>query len=138
MLMLMESSRHRNWLDGADRMKKLLIALTVVIGALTTATSPAMAHATSMDLPGRGYGIISTTNGSHTYVGACDKNADGWGVRTYYWLRSGGTGAVGDANGSATGCGGRSVTTTSNPVVYYQVCAGPNGSDSVCTVRATS
>ena len=93
-----------------------------------------MAHPTSTNVSWRGHGGVHT---GHTYVYACDDSADGWGVRTYYWLSSGGVGAVGDANGSAGGCGGRPVTTTSNPVVYYQVCAGPNGSDIQCSPRRT-
>lgn len=115
-------------------MRKLLMAVAVLIGALAISASPAMAHPTSSTLVGRGHGGVHT---GHTYVYACDDRADGWGVRVYYWLRSGGTGAVGDANGSAAGCGGRAVTSLSNPVVYYQVCAGPNGSDAACAPRRT-
>jgi len=110
------------------------LALTVLIGAFTPATSPAMAHDAEADVPGGRGGVVNL----HTYVFACDERADGWGVRTYYWLRSGGTGAVGDANGSAAPCGGRTVTTTSNPVVYYQVCTGPNGQDWECAPRTTA
>jgi len=113
-------------------MKRLLIGLIVLVGAFTTATSLVMAHSTSRSLSGRGYGIV---NSSHTYVTACDNRADGWGVRTIYRLRSGVNGLVGDANGSAAGCGSRSVTTSSNPVVSYRVCAGPSGTgeNSECT-----
>lgn len=110
------------------------VGLTVLVGAFTIATSPALSHSTSSSVPG-GYGGVQN---SHTSVYACDTSANGWGVRTYYRLRSGSNSHVGDANGSAAGCGSRAVTTTSNPVVSYQVCTGPDGFNSVCAFPKTA
>ncbi|MFI9382160.1 hypothetical protein [Kutzneria sp. NPDC052558] len=68
-----------------------------------------------------------------TYIYACDDRADGLGVRMHYLLRNGAGGTVGDANGSAAGCGGRTVTSASNPAVEMELCAGVNSADTYCT-----
>ena len=95
--------------------------------------SPAQAHPTSASLPfGIGHGGVHT---GHTWVYACDDRADGRGVRVHYWLRSGGVDTVGDPNGSASPCGGRTVSSTRNPVVFFEVCAGKDGRDDICTGR---
>jgi len=110
--------------------KKVLAGAAMATAFIAVSAPAAMADPMSVQLPYEGHGGVHT---GHTYVYACDDNADGDGVRMWYWLRSGGTGQVGDGNGSRSGCGGRSVTTTANPVVKVQLCAGPSGKDLWCT-----
>jgi hypothetical protein len=62
----------------------------------------------------------------HRMVEACDTNADGDGVRTWYVTSNGHTDFVGDANGSAAGCG-RESPADGGTVVRFKVCAGAIG-----------
>jgi hypothetical protein len=66
-----------------------------------------------------GYGQVRD---SHQIVDACDTRADGDGVYVKYRLLGGGSGKVGDGNGSAAGCGIRRVGSTAAPVVQFNVC----------------
>jgi hypothetical protein len=102
-------------------------ALAVSAGLLLLTAGTAQATVLArLDLSqGRGYGGHNGTNN----VYACDTKADGWGVRTYYELADGSADLVGDANGHSTGCGNEP---TRAPVVWYAVCAGPNGQDNEC------
>jgi hypothetical protein len=87
---------------------------------------------TYLDLPGtptRGYGVIGTGG---TYAAACDMLADNWGVRTQYTTSNGVTDIVGDANGSAAGCGSESPT-GGGYIVRARTCAGENGAGTICT-----
>ncbi len=103
-----------------SKLRKVAAAGAVTTGFLVLSVPAAMASDTGVTLPYRGYGAQAA---SHTFVSACDTRADGWGVRTEYLVRSGYRGHVGDGNGSASGCGGRFVTTTNNPVIWIRVCA---------------
>ncbi len=71
---------------------------------------------------------------SHTRAYACDTLADNRGVRTWYWTAAGGLYAVGDANGSKSGCGEES-SRDGSTITAYQVCAGVNGADTYCTAK---
>lgn len=66
-------------------------------------------------------------------VSAHDIREDGLGVRARYTLRNGARGTVGDANGAKAGHPSKIVTTNSNPIVSFQICAGANGRDSYCS-----
>ncbi|MFC4504902.1 MULTISPECIES: hypothetical protein [Streptomyces] len=88
---------------------------------------------TYLDIPGRGYGVISTGG---TFAGACDMFADNWGVRTQYTTSNGVTDIVGDANGSAAGCGGEAPT-GGGYIVRARTCAGVNGAGTSCTAWDT-
>jgi hypothetical protein len=105
--------------------KRALLA-TGAISASMMLVLTGTAHAAQLTLPdSRGYG---GNDGSYR-VYACDTRADNWGVRTWYGMANGTYDHVGDANGSSSGCGSES---TPSAVVWIQVCAGPNGADSVC------
>lgn len=126
-------------------MQKKRSVMGAVVAGLTglflLASAPyASAHDRSVDLSCGiwGYCGWGSVLNNHTTVRACDSVADGYGVRTHYWLKSGASGLVGDANGSESGCGIRDVGTTSNPVVSFQVCAGKNGIDTWCTSKYSS
>jgi hypothetical protein len=67
-----------------------------------------------------GYGQVRD---SHQIIDACDTRADGNGLFVKYRLLGGGSGKVGDGNGSAAGCGIRRVGSTAAPVVQYNVCS---------------
>jgi hypothetical protein len=120
-----------------------LFVMALLGGGITATARPAMAHAVDVHvLCERGSTNWTCGSGgvrnSHTRIYACDFKAEGWGVRTHYQLRDGRIGYVGDGNGSKEGCGDRVVTKTANPVLYFQVCAGPNGADQSCEPRHTA
>lgn len=117
------------------RMKVLPAAVALTGAMVFVWPSPAAAHTACANVPGGGGDGCVGQN--HTWVDACDFSADGDGVRTHYYLRSNPdrrAGTVGDANGSASGCGTRQVTTTSNPVAKFTVCKGPNSLDIFCSL----
>jgi len=113
----------------------------MILGTAVTLVSPAqaMAHSVCASPPeSGGDGCVGST---HIWVDACDYEADGWGIRTYYYLQSNpglAAGHVGDANGSASGCGSAPVGTAGNPVVKFDVCAGPNGHNRTCSTTRTA
>ena len=115
-------------------------AATLLTPALNT---PAYAHNVTSGGP-VACGPLSTKScgtgyilNSHTNVRACDLQSDGKGYYMSYKLRNGGGGLVGDANGAASGCGDRTVTTTSNPIVGYAGC-GDFGDYSICNPEANA
>jgi hypothetical protein len=127
-----------------QRTLKAMAGIVVTAGAgLALTAAPAMAHDTSwtIECPTNAGSHVTSRCGTggiktnHRMVVACDERADNLGVRTHYELRDGRTGTVGDGNGSAGPCGADFVTTSSNPVAYYMVCAGYNGADSYCSPR---
>jgi len=89
---------------------------------------PAEAHDTGAGVIGCGpeslyecgYGQVRD---HHQIIDACDTYKDGDGLFVKYRLLGGGTGKVGDGNGSAAGCGIRRVGSTAAPVVQYNVCS---------------
>lgn len=111
-----------------------VVSAVVAIGGLTAAATPADASPASLTIKVNGVqvGHGGDTTGA-TWIYACDDKADNLGVRVHYLLGSGATGTVGDGNGAASGCGGRTVTSSSNPVFEFEVCAGVNGADTYCT-----
>lgn len=109
-------------MDNRVLKRTSVLSASAILMLVTTGTAQAAGR---LDLnSGRGYGGHDTWS-----VYACDTRADGWGVRTYYELSDGSADLVGDANGSSSGCGSES---TRAPVVWFAVCAGPNGADSEC------
>ncbi|GAA2717617.1 hypothetical protein GCM10010429_40980 [Micromonospora olivasterospora] len=120
-----------------DLSKNRRIALGAAVLAapfVLAAPSPAQAHGTCLELPGRGAGCVST---SHTSVSACDGAADGWGVRTWYRTSNNVTDHVGDPDGSGGSCGSESPL-GGGTITSYRVCAGPNNTDSECTQWVTA
>src|SRR6266545_3434687 len=113
-----------------------LFAIALAGSGLAATASPAMAHDTGATLdchdPG---GVIYTRCGSagirvdHRQIITCDDKADDRGVRTHYQLRNGTQGYVGDSNGHTGPCGSAFVGSSSNPIIYFRLCAGVNGSD---------
>lgn len=111
------------------RMKSRLAAAIFGAGALSVGVAfPAHAHdirvwnytCGNIQRDSCGYGQVRD---NHETVDACDTRADGFGLYTRYRLLNGTEGKVGDANGSASGCGvGRPGTYGSNPVVAIKVC----------------
>jgi len=67
-----------------------------------------------------GYGQVRD---SHQIIDACDTFKDGQGLYVKYTLMGGNEGKVGDANGSAAGCGIRRVGSASAPIVRFNVCS---------------
>nr|MDT0660904.1 hypothetical protein [Micromonospora sp. DSM 115978] len=125
--------------SASRRVATVMAASTLAAAAALLAPSPAMAH-TVCASPGSGGGD-GCVGSTHIWVDACDYSADGWGIRTYYYLQSNPNypaGHVGDGNGSASGCGTSPVGTSSNPVVKIYVCAGPNGQNLSCGVTKTA
>lgn len=96
--------------------------------ALALMSESAMAT-TIIPLSGQGYGRVETGG---TFVYACDTSANNWGVRTQYVTNRGASDIVGDANGSASGCGGETPT-GGGYIVRARVCAGVNGANTTCT-----
>jgi hypothetical protein len=69
------------------------------------------------------------------FIRACDKNEDGWGVRTIYETRRV-QDHVGDRNGGAEGSGcGTEGPSLGGPVLRFRVCAGPDGANTICNPR---
>ena len=108
--------------------KRAVVVTSAAALALLGLSSPASAHDTRYDGPyacgvtglqSCGYGRVID---NHQVVEACDGKADGHGYSTWYQLRNGETGRVGDGNGASSGCGSRRVGSSSNPVAGYTVC----------------
>lgn len=105
------------------------VAFGLTGAALLLGAAPAGAHDGGVPLGDRAYGYVVD---AHRAVGVCDTRPDGWGVRTYYQLRSGSRGVVDNRHGSGS-CLSRYVGSLSNPVWRIYVCAGDNGADTACT-----
>jgi hypothetical protein len=67
-----------------------------------------------------GYGQVRD---NHQIIDACDIRKDGYGLYVKYTLFGGNEGRVGDANGSAAGCGIRRVGSAAYPIVRLNVCS---------------
>jgi hypothetical protein len=105
------------------KIKRISTTTAIATGLLGLTATSAFAHATEFRITGKAYGVV---NSVHTTVEACDLAADGLGVRMEYTLRNGYRDAVGDANGSDSGCGKRTVGTSSNPVYSARLCLSNN------------
>lgn len=131
----MRNGPRRRRLQARHYLSAMILGAAVALVPPT----PALAHSVCASPPsGGGDGCVG---GTHIWVDACDYKADGWGIRTYYYLQSNpnlSAGHVGDGNGSASGCGSAPVGTASNPVVKFDVCAGPNGHNSSCSTTRTA
>ena len=98
-------------------------AALLVTGALT---SPASA-ATVISMSG-GYGEV---NNARQHVFVCDTKANNRGVRIEYYHGTGIWDAVGDANGSASGCGSRDAW---DGIYSIRMCeSDTGGGNDVCT-----
>jgi hypothetical protein len=105
------------------------LSAMVIASLLATVTvQPAAAHEMNTFgpdcglLPGSPNCGMGSVSSDHTTVEACDRVADGDGFDVVWTTRSGKSGRVGDSNGSAEGCGRRTVGTASDPVITIQVC----------------
>ncbi|MCI4062746.1 hypothetical protein MRQ36_09245 [Micromonospora sp. R77] len=109
---------------------KSIIRRTLMVSAATATTlvvfgGQASAHAHTLPIYGAGALIGNAqVEADHLYVKACDFSADGVGIRAEYKTTSGVTDMVGDANGSASGCGREH--TPSGFVSSYRVCDSTN------------
>jgi hypothetical protein len=117
-----------------QRVSALVIA---VLAILAFTAAPAQAHDVGETGPfACGPASIQSCGtswalSSHTLVRSCDQRSDGYGFYTEYRLAGGQTGTVGDGNGAASGCGDRTVGSSSNPVVWIRPCSD-RGSYSIC------
>jgi hypothetical protein len=111
------------------RVLSRLAAVTVGCALLILGLSvPALAHDQSAGVAGCGdlhnylcgYGQVRD---SHQIIDACDTYKDGQGLYVKYTLMGGDEGKVGDANGSAAGCGIRRVGSATYPIVRFNVCS---------------
>ena len=80
---------------------KRALAIGATIAAVGLYSTPAQAHFTYSSYSGN----QGQVNGNHNYLTVCDLQADNRGVRIEYRTNRGGSDHVGDANGSASGCG---------------------------------
>jgi hypothetical protein len=106
-------------------MKRLGRTSAVAVGAALAVlllAAPASAHYVSVT-HGSDEGWVSS---NHWTIGACDREADGNGVRTEYRTGGGGFDHVGDANGSAAGCGSEIVYDLTY-VTAIRVCEANSG-----------
>ncbi|MEU9413470.1 hypothetical protein AB0E08_48355 [Streptomyces sp. NPDC048281] len=114
--------------------KRILVRVGGIVAgaglAAAMSMSPASA-ATAVALHDWGAGAVSTDLYG---VSACDNKADNRGIRTEYITSNGGRDLVGDANGSASGCGSES-SYNGYPIVQLRVCArnASTGVDIECT-----
>ena len=119
-----------------------LLGITALSGGIVVAASPAMAHdtptiivecPTSAESQARHRCGSTAVRVSHRQIIVCDDVADNNGVRTNYQLRDGSVGFVGDSNGSQAPWGSDFVTVSSNPIIFFEVCAGVDGRNSWCS-----
>lgn len=89
-------------------------AAAIAVGLYST---PAQAHFTYSSYSGN----QGQVNGSHDYLTVCDLQADNRGVRIEYRTSRGGSDHVGDANGSASGCGSE-YTYDGGVVTQWRMC----------------
>jgi hypothetical protein len=97
----------------------ILLILALAVPALAHDTGAVLIDCGSEGLFQCGYGQVRD---HHQIIDACDTYKDGHGVYVKYTLMGGNEGKVGDANGSAAGCGIRRVGSASYPVVRLNVC----------------
>jgi hypothetical protein len=109
-----------------NKTKSFGFGTAVLAAVFASGTTGAFAHATEFSITGKAWGVVTS---DHYTVEACDLDADGKGVRMDYILKSGYMDSVGDANGSSSGCGKRTVGSVSNPVTHGRLCL----SDGTCT-----
>jgi hypothetical protein len=97
----------------------ILLILGLAVPALAHDRSALLITCGSECLFECGYGQVRD---HHQIIDACDTRKDGHGLYVKYTLMGGSEGKVGDANGSAAGCGIRRVGTASVPIVRFNVC----------------
>lgn len=68
----------------------------------------------------------------HLTIGVCDYLADGLGARAEYKTSAGGSDYVGDANGSASGCGSES-SYDGSTITQFRACVRDSDGHSSCT-----
>ncbi len=116
--------------------RRVVLPLGIATGMVVAGASSATAHDVRQYInacgsTGATCGYAEVRN-SHRTVYACDTRSDGHGVYVAYRLRSGATGTQGDGNGASSGCGQRTVGTSSNPVVSFQACVNRSDLGRIC------
>jgi hypothetical protein len=99
-------------------MKSLAVTAVSVMGLLVATAAPAYAHRESIT-----HGSDEAfTDATHLVITACDREADGNGVRAEYedWVTTN-IYHVGDANGSAAGCGSE-LSDSGYEIYRFRVC----------------
>jgi hypothetical protein len=84
--------------------KRLAVVASVAATTVLVAASPAAAASITISSLGFELGKGYVVSAGRLYS-ACDLRADGNGIRTEVRLSNGFSDSVGDANGSASGCG---------------------------------
>jgi hypothetical protein len=86
------------------RVRSALVTGLSVAAMLVAAAAPALAHRENAPPHGSDEAFVDA---NHLAITACDREADGHGVRAEYytWGSQNTLRSVGDANGSASGCG---------------------------------
>ncbi|WP_158851386.1 hypothetical protein [Saccharothrix deserti] len=100
------------------KVKSFVVAGASVIAALLVVATPASAHRESIT-----HGSDEAfTDSTHLVITACDREADGNGVRAEYetWSTTR-IFSVGDANGSASGCGSE-LSENGYEIYRFRVC----------------
>lgn len=122
----------RAWVKRVVALVAIAVAAggLMIAGATSASAHPRYAVAKAGQIPvGEGY-----LDAGHHWIKTCDVRADDRGVRTHYKTSLGKTGHVGDPDGHEGGiCGQRAVGTTSDPVIWINVCAGEDGKDEFCS-----
>src|SRR5262249_11439204 len=113
------------------RVKRNRILLAAFVGAAAVLLVPATAQAHMITISAPGGGGNGGVGTFHDAAFACDTSADGLGIRTRYFTSRGIQDFVGDANGSAAGCGAEAAF-GGGTIVSFQVCKG-SGTSEVCT-----
>ena len=115
-----------------DARYRLAAVVSACILVLMAFAAPAEAHDSGISGPYAcgvpkyslcGYAQVRD---NHEIVDACDTRRDGDGYFVRYRVSSGAVGTVGDANGSAAGCGIKRVGSPTIPIVAYQGCTDQN------------
>lgn len=109
-------------------------ALVLLMPSVAAAHNMSVAGPTAcgwLDVQACGHGGVQQ---SHTHIYSCDDDADGYMYFIAYTLKSGKFGQVFDGNGSKSGCGGKTVGSSSNPIRRFKGCsAGKVGGANLCT-----
>jgi hypothetical protein len=119
-----------------SRLAAVTVGCVVLILGLSV---PALAHDVRAGLYECGGGLRSYQCGygqvrdHHQIIDACDTYKDGLGLYVKYTLMGGDEGKVGDANGSAAGCGIRRVGSATYPIVRFNVCVDVPLEPDMCT-----
>ncbi|GAB2963204.1 hypothetical protein [Saccharothrix stipae] len=98
---------------------KVLLGALIAMVALVFGAAPASAYTTPAT---HGSDYAETLGVNDDIIQVCDREADGHGVYTEYYLNNGSYHKRGDSNGSASPCAKDDWTATAYWVARYRVC----------------